>query len=169
MRIDPRQLRRRGFTMIELVIVLVILSLAAGLAAPSLKGFGANAKLRDSTQQLVSCTRWARAEAAGRAITMRLALDSTANTYVVERQDDTGQWIHADGEFGTATALPTGFTLQLLSGGSATDAGSIDFYPDLRVTPASVQIKTPTGDTQTITCDYPAGQFAVPAANGVAR
>ena len=149
---------RRAFTMIELIVVLVILGIAIGMTVPSLKGWGMGSKLRDATQQLVSATRYARAESAGQAATLRLSLDPVENAYTVLKQAN-GDFAEVAGEFGRPTILPTGFTLQLVSGGSEKD--SIDFFPNLRATPAVVRITTPTGLTSDVACDYPAGGFHV--------
>lgn len=144
--------------MIELVVVLVILGIAIGITAPTLKGWGMGAKLRDASQQFVSATRYARAEAAGQAATLRLSLDPAEAAYTVLRQEN-GEFTEVAGEFGRATVLPPGFTLQLVSGGSESNA--IDFYPNLRATPAVVRITSPTGVSTDVACDYPAGSFHV--------
>lgn len=144
--------------MIELIFVLLILGIAVGLAAPNLRGWGMNAKLRDATQQFISATRYARAEAAGRATTLRVSLDTAENAYTVLRQEN-GEFVEVEGELGRASVLPPGFTLQLVSGGSEKD--SIDFQPNLRATPAVVRFTTPTGLTSDVACDYPASSFHV--------
>jgi Tfp pilus assembly protein FimT len=144
--------------MIELIVVLVILGIAVGITAPNLRGWGMGNKLRDATQQFVSATRWARAESAAQAATMRVSLDTAERAYVVLRQSE-GQFTEVAGEFGRPTILPEGFTLQLVSGGSDRDA--IDFYPNLRATPAVVRITAPTGLSSDVACDYPAGSFKV--------
>ena len=156
----PRARRhlRRAFTMIELILVLVILGIAVGVTAPSLRGWGMGAKLRDATQQFISTTRYARAEAAGQAVTVRVSLDTAENAYTVLRQQE-GEFAEVAGEFGRPTVLPPGFTLQLVSGGSDRDA--IDFFPNLRATPAVVRITTPTGLSSDVACEYPAGSFRV--------
>ena len=154
---------RRGFTMIEIVLVLVIISSALALAAPSLRGWGQSAKLRDVSEQFVAACRWARAEAAATASTHRIDLDSAASTYSVKRQSG-AEFVPVAGELGRATALPQGFTLALASGGA--DGRAIQFYPNGRATPAVVRFTSTAGETAEVASAFPADLFKVTPVGG---
>jgi len=52
-----------GFTLIELILVLLIISITMALAAPSLRGWSDGAKLRDAGDLFVASAKWARAQA----------------------------------------------------------------------------------------------------------
>ena len=158
--------RQSAFTLIELIIVLVVLSVIIGMCAPSLRGFGQSAKLNDATQQLLATTRWARSEAIATAVTHRIELDIANNAYSVVRQDGL-TYVPVDGEFGHATSMPIGFTLQLASGGI--DGRGIEFYPTSRSTPAVVRITTPAGMTSELASNFPADTFKVITATGGVR
>lgn len=148
--------------MIELILVLMVLGIAIGIAAPSLKGWGMNGKIRDASQQFISATRYAQSQAAADATTYRLTIDPAQGVYTLSKLD-ANTWTPAGNEFSQPTALPDGFQIQLVSGGS--DANAIDFYPDLRATPAVVRFIAPTGVTGEVRCDYPASSFAIAGAS----
>src|SRR5687768_10268701 len=62
----------RAFTLIELVVVLVVLTVTIAITAPSLRGWSQGAKLRDAGQQLLAATAFARSQAAATATPHRL-------------------------------------------------------------------------------------------------
>src|SRR5688500_698776 len=81
-------LRRRGaFTLFELVLVLVMVSILMVVAAPSLRGFLAGSKSRDATENLLAMTRLARERAIADRTVYRLNIDPQNNTYWVLMQD----------------------------------------------------------------------------------
>src|ERR1041385_6637144 len=79
--------RTSGFTLLELVMVMVIFCIVMALAAPSLRGFWAGRQTRDAADQILTLTRWASSQAAADSQVYRLNLDTEARTYVVTSQD----------------------------------------------------------------------------------
>ena len=158
----PHSFSRRAFTMIEIVLVLVIISTALALSAPSLRGWGQGAKLRDAGEQFVSAARWARAEAIATATPHRIELDSSAASYTVTRQLGS-EYAAVTGELGRPTMLPQDYRLELASGG---EDQVIAFYPNGRSTPAVVRITSSGGDTVEVACAFPADLFRVTPAGG---
>lgn len=146
----------RAFTLIEIVVVLVLIAISASLAAPSLRGWGQGAKLRDATQQLLDVAQSARSTAIARGMTHRLELDATTNSYRVTVLDGT-TYAPATGEIGSAITLPAGFTLKLMSGGA--DGRSVQFEPTARTTPAVIRVTSGNGETSDLVCAFPADLF----------
>ena len=68
----------RGFTLLELMVVLVILTLIVALAPPLLSGLGVTTELRGSARQLAAGLRAARNAAITqqRAVTLMVDLDN---------------------------------------------------------------------------------------------
>src|SRR5436190_17539970 len=54
---------RPAFTLIELMLVLVVIAIALGTVAPSLRGHNRTSRLRDTAEQFVTLTRLARTRA----------------------------------------------------------------------------------------------------------
>ncbi len=151
--------RRRdnfGFTLIELVVVLTIITIALGMAAPSLRGWSDGAKLRDATDQFIATTQYARNQAVLSASEHRITIDSSSTAYALERQSGTTSEALA-GDWGQPAELPVHFSIQIISGG---ENGAIVFYPDARSAPAVVRITSARGEIIDIASAFPAAPFA---------
>ena len=85
--------RRRGMTLIELMIVIVILALAAGAVMAGL-GAVTNATLRSAALRVVSASRFAHGRATTHGNTVRLHFDFDAHTMAVEEAE--GAMVLAD-------------------------------------------------------------------------
>ena len=163
---QPAQLR--GFTLIELILVLVIISITLALAAPSLRGWGQGQKLRNAADSFIAATGYARGLAVSTAKPHVVEIDSSANTFVVQRVEVDGSRKPVNGDMGQPVTLPTDYTIRLVTGGGSGavtegvatgGAASIVFYPDSRNTPATVELKASNGDIIQLASESPADPF----------
>lgn len=72
---------RRGFTLLELMVVLVILALAVGLTPPLFRAAVPSARLKAAAQDLAGSLRLVRNLAVSRGEAAQLALDPESRTY----------------------------------------------------------------------------------------
>ena len=88
-----------GFTILELVLVLVIMAIVLAIAAPSLQAWRAGSELRYCAEDVVSATHWARSRAICEARTYVLVIDRQNGACGVRVMD--GQTAtNVAGEFG---------------------------------------------------------------------
>jgi general secretion pathway protein H len=80
----------KGFTLIELVVVLVILGVMATVAFPRLEGFFPNGYLRGSARRLVGMIRHAQSQAALSGKEYRLYYDLDKDKYWIVRKGKEG-------------------------------------------------------------------------------
>ncbi|HYP82901.1 GspH/FimT family pseudopilin [Variovorax sp.] len=66
----------RGFTLVELMVTVIVLSILAVVAYPSFSGFIQNGQIRASAESLMSGLQLARAEAIRRNVTVALKLEN---------------------------------------------------------------------------------------------
>jgi type II secretion system protein H len=77
---------RGGFTLVELIVVLVIMGIMAAMIIPQMQGSYEDALLRSSSRQLISVLNLTYAQAVSHNQPHRLRLDSHTGKYIVEKR-----------------------------------------------------------------------------------
>jgi prepilin-type N-terminal cleavage/methylation domain-containing protein len=120
-----------GFTLIELIAVMLVLAIAAALVAPSLLNFRVGRFNSNTATTLMGMANYARAQAESEGRTYRLNFDPQAGTF----------WLTAQGDDGTYTAPGNDFGMRAqISDGSRMD---VTINPQ-----ANVQMNIPSTVTQ---------------------
>src|SRR5437764_10321774 len=81
---------RSAFTLMELVLVLLILTIAMAIAAPSLRNFWKGNRVKDAGEQLSYITRLARTQAISDGATYRLGINQGGTGYALYMQQAEG-------------------------------------------------------------------------------
>src|SRR5437870_5038657 len=97
-----------GFTLLELVMVMLILCIVALMAVPAFRFFAEGHQVDDCAAQIVSLAQWARTQAISRGVTYRLNLDPSARTYGLSVDQGDGTFAPVPEEFGRIFTLPDG-------------------------------------------------------------
>jgi len=163
---------RRGFTLIEMILVLLLIAVVAGIVTPNLRNFSAGAKLRDSADQFLALTRLARVQAISTGQVHRVTLDTAGNRCVVAAEATTPQGqelkeISAgmDGSF----IIPDGVQIQM-NDPQRTPKNYVQFFPNGRTQAAKVRFSmTDSNAYIEVECVAPAEGFAKINGTGVSR
>ena len=157
--------RHHGFTLIELVLVMMIVCITLAMAAPSLRGWSKGSHLRDEADAFVAMTRLARTESVTTSKPYRLMIDSAAGGYQLMVQEGE-EFVALDSGFGRLFELPDGYRIELRMTQESTD-NFIPFYPTGRTQPARVRITSDLGETVDIECLSPAESFEIVSGGAV--
>src|SRR6476660_1562259 len=76
----------RGFTLIELILVMTVLTIAVSLTAPALANFFRGRSLDSEARKLLALTRFGQSRAVSEGIPMELWLDATRGAYGLEAE-----------------------------------------------------------------------------------
>ncbi len=170
----------RGFTLLELVLVLAIIGTVLAMAAPSLRGWSQGSRLRDAADGFVAITRLARTQAVATCQPHRICIDpATCQYHLLVQQGQ--EFVPVASSLGGPFDLPDAYRIELTAGptaagaawGAATSPQSggtcIDFSPTGRTQPARVRIISDQGEMIEIECASPAEMFEVlsPGGGGV--
>lgn len=137
-RSEWRRGARGGFTLLELVLVMILICTALAISAPDLRGYSAGSRMKNSAREVLALTNYARTQAASDGRVYRLSFDGT-DGYSVMAQGDDGQFALLGNEMGRTFHLPDGVKVQVTAE-DGTPADHIDFYPDGRADVARVHL-----------------------------
>jgi len=149
-----------GFTLLELILVMVVICMVLGMAAPYLRGFFESRGTADAAAQIVALAQYARTQAAAEGRVYHLNLDMESGRYWLTAQT-AGAFTPLASEFGRVFSFPEGTAARWQTVSDATAAGWIPFYPDGRTAPADIVLVGRHGDTQEIVCLSPAERLHV--------
>ena len=134
----------RGFTLIELILVLAIMGVGLAMVAPSLRGLWRGAELRDTALHIAALTRWARTRAAIDAQVYTLRFEPQQGFYRLETLTAQGS-LPVLSEFGRPFTIPDGRRVEVtVAPGGETN--NIHFFPNGRTDGMRVLIAADDGE-----------------------
>ena len=87
----PRSEHRLGFTLLELMVVLVLIGIVTAVIIPEMKGTYEDARLRSTSRQLIDVFNLASSRAVSLNQLHRVRLERKTGRYVVERRAQEGE------------------------------------------------------------------------------
>jgi prepilin-type N-terminal cleavage/methylation domain-containing protein len=88
-----------GFTLIELILVMIILTTVLAIASPTLKGFFSSRKINDAAEQIIAITRYARTNAIYSSNYYRLNFDLSERKYWISVLKES-EYVRLDNDLG---------------------------------------------------------------------
>ncbi len=114
-----RRQRRGGFTLIELIIVLALLTISAAITYPTLKNFFHGRSIDSEARRLLALTRYAQSRAVSEGVPMELWIDAANKVYGLRAQSG----FVADDSKAVAYALQSDLELQVSAPPAITQSG----------------------------------------------
>jgi prepilin-type N-terminal cleavage/methylation domain-containing protein len=156
-----KPMNKRGVTLIELVVVMVIIAIGAVLLVPNIGVWLPNYRLRSATRDIVSTMRTAQMKAVSTNFEYRAYFNAGEGRYWIERgNQNTGStnWVGTTdpgnvAREGPINTLPTGVTINL--------TGFIEFNPDSTCNAATITLTNSKGKQSSITLVTSTGKVNV--------
>lgn len=182
-RSNNRKKFRGGFTLLELILVMVLISAVLAMVSPSLRVFTKSRAVANATSDIVALTEYARAQAVSEGRVYRLNFDRDKGLFWLTAQ--AGAVFQSLGnEFGRTFSLPEGVKADWLTppvlplstdvpglwlpgqSGSRDSAEttvpvSIAFYPDGRTEACGFRLTDSRGEIRDVVCSSPTEHFRV--------
>ena len=145
---------RSAFTLLELVLVMMLITIAMAIAAPNLRGFWKGHRVQDAGDQLAYMTRLARTQAVSDGAVYRLGIDPGGTGYALYVQQAEGFVLIPEKNF----SLPQETHIEVTKAdGSSPD--HIDFFPNGRTEPGSIRLFSAGYNEIVLTCPSPTETF----------
>jgi prepilin-type N-terminal cleavage/methylation domain-containing protein len=139
---------KKGVTLIELIVVMVIIAIGAVLMAPNMGTWMANYRLRSTTRDIVSTMRTAQMKAVSNNTDYQVSFTPGAGSYILQYRNTGGTFVNE----GAAQTLPSGiqFTTNfadnkaLFNPNSSSNGGSV-FLQNSKGTQRRITVLPTTG------------------------
>ncbi len=116
----------RGFSLIELILVVLLLSVIAGLAVPNFKQSFSNLKLNQTAKDLSYVMRYAQSRAVSKGIVIRLEFTSEMDRYHLTQlssKGSLGEYERFKGRMGREFEISDLIKIDFME-------GNVTFFPD---------------------------------------
>ena len=140
----------RGFTLLELIVVLAIAGLIFSLGGPSVRTLSATMEYRDAVRQIVSAAKNARRDAFAQGIPMDLLIDTDRNRYALSADSPS---LSAD-QF---APLPEALDITVVYAAEVSPKpglAAIRFYPAGGSSGGEISVARPSGAGVHLTIDW---------------
>jgi prepilin-type N-terminal cleavage/methylation domain-containing protein len=159
---------RAGFTLYEVIIVLIVLLVIGGVVAPSFSGFLPSIRVRKTSDSLIATIEKARVDAVLTSRRFRIVFTREPAAFRLEYEPDPmnepGTFRRVPGEWGAKNELPDGLAFANLEGGETvaeTTEDGIEFSPDGSASAMTIVVAHENGDRVTIAIDPATGRARV--------
>ncbi len=150
-----------GFTLIEVLLVVVILGVIAGIAAPNFSGTYARLQLNESAKNIQYLMRYAQSRAILKNKAHRIDFDLNEHTCVIKEKstgqgfaETEGSYQNIEGRWGRNYHIPPGIILEIAQ-------PQIEFFPDGKMTRARIYLQSARGQTMTVSTQEQSGQVQI--------
>jgi len=152
--------RAGGFTLLELILVMVILSTVLAMAAPSLSGFFGSRQTHDTAAQILALTQLARSQAISEGIVYRLNFDTAERKYWLTAQQ-AGTFDELETGLGQIFTLPKDMVMELDDVDEQDTEMFLQFTPQGTVTAGTVRLIDRRGLALEVTCPTLTESFSI--------
>jgi len=147
---------KKGVTLLELIIVMVIIAIGATLVAPNIGRWLQHYQLRSATRDIVSTMRTAQMRAVSTNMDHRVSFNNpVAGSYVLQR--NSGGWINE----GAPQTLPTGIVMSAVTFPVQDGWNNAEFNPNSTSSSGSVTLNNPRGTTRRIVLTAATGRIRI--------
>jgi prepilin-type N-terminal cleavage/methylation domain-containing protein len=147
-------MNKRGVTLVELIVVMVIIAIGAVLIAPNIGAWLPNYRLRSASRDIVSTMRTAQMKAISNNLVYRVSFNlAGAGSYILEYQNTLGAWISD----GATQTLPSGVRVSSITLAD----NKAQFNPNSTSSTGSLTLSNSRGTQRTVSLTPSTGRIKI--------
>jgi len=152
--------RAKGFTLLELILVMIILCTVLAMASPSLRGFFSSRQLNDMTEQIQAMTRYAKVQSVFESRYYRVNFDSHKRLYWISSLRES-QYERLENNFGNLHSIPLEIDISFYNLHYDKGIYYFEFDPEGYSKEAAVRLKDNQDNIQELVCYSPAENYEI--------
>ncbi len=155
---------QEGFTLIELIIVLIVLAAVLTITFPRMEAFFSGSYLKSTSRRLIGTIRYLHDRSATTGKRLRLCYDLDENKYWIEEENEEGEFEEVKTVLGRREALPEGikFLDIIIPEGKISSGQTFTlFFPKGYVTKSIIHLQNEKEEVQTLLIKGTMGQVMV--------
>lgn len=149
-----------GFTLLELILVMIILCTMLAMAAPSLRGFFSSRQIRDAAEHLVAVARYAKVQSVyqSRPYRLNFRLEDGAYEYWLSSIDKS-EYKRLENDFGSRFKLAKEIEVDFDNFSNDGGIWYIDFSPQGYSRQCRIELQDEADNYVDVVCYGPAENF----------
>jgi len=147
---------QKAFTLVELLLVIVVISVLAGISVPRFRRTYSDIRLASSAQDLASLMKYAQERAIMDGISFKIEFDISGKEYRLLRETEpfSGVYEREKGIHGRAKHIPSDISFDV-------SAGETVFLPDGRTYPVKIYLKNRNGKKKVLSTERAGGRIRI--------
>ena len=151
--LEKGHMNKKGVTLIELIVVMVIIAIGAVFVTPNIRAWLINYRLRSATRDIASVLRVAQMKAVSNSMEYQVSFNGAGGNFILERNSG-GVWVSD----GSTQKLPYGVSF---SNTFTNPDNKALFRPNSTSNGGSVVIQNSRGDRRTITVLFTTAKITI--------
>lgn len=139
-------MNKKGFTLIELIVVMIIIGIGAAFFAPNISSFLPNYRLRSAAREITSAMRTAQIKAVSSNLTHRVRFTKSPATYILQYRDTQNNWK----DDGPTKNLPKGIQITTITFPLTSPNYDANFNPNSTASSGEIRLVNSKGSMKQI-------------------
>lgn len=149
-----------GFTLLELILVMIILCTVLAIASPSLKGFFSSRQINDSAEQIIAVTRYAKIHSVYSSNYYRVNFDLSKRQYWLSVLKES-EYVRLEDNFGRSFSIPKDIELEFVNLHADGSVYYLEYDPQGYCRPSKIRMEDNSNNIIELACYSPAENFVL--------
>ncbi len=146
-------MNKKGVTLIELIVVMVIIGILAAFFAPNIGAWLPNLRLRSAARDIVSTMRTAQMKAVSTNLAYRVSF-TLPSSYILQYRNTLGNWVNE----GVTQNFPSGISIAAINFNTGNNA---EFNSNATSSSGSIRLQNTRGTERQLTITPSTGRVTI--------
>jgi prepilin-type N-terminal cleavage/methylation domain-containing protein len=150
----------KGFTLLELILVMIILCTVLAMASPSLRGFFSSRQINNVAEQIMAITRYAKINSVSSCAYYRVFFDPAEGRYWVSALKE-GEYVRLENNFGRSFVIPSDIKIKFENVARQGGLYYVEYSPEGYCKECNLRLEDDKGNIIDLSCYSPSEEFVL--------